>query len=86
MHYVYLLQLANTHIYSGLTKNLKRRYYEHQSGKTKSTKDLRPLKLIFFEAYLNKQDAERRERYFKTDKGKKMIRVLLREYFTNLKH
>lgn len=83
MHYTYLLQLADDKLYSGLTSNLKRRFNEHKNGKVESTKNFRPVKLIFYECFINRKDAERRERYFKTDKGKKMLKVILREYFNN---
>jgi putative endonuclease len=83
MFYTYILHLSNNNLYAGSTDNLKRRYYEHINGKVESTKNLRPLKLIFYEAFSNEKDAERRERYFKTDKGKKMLKVMLREYFNN---
>jgi len=81
MYFVYILLLSNNRLYAGYTDDLKRRFSEHCSGKVKSTKHLRPPKLIFYEMFLNKKDAERRERYFKTDKGKKVLRIMLREYF-----
>jgi putative endonuclease len=84
MFFVYLLLLKNNKIYTGYTDNLRRRIKEHKDGKVKSTKNLKPLKLIFCEIFLNKKDAQRREKYFKTTKGKKMIKILLKEYFKNL--
>ena len=53
---------------------------KHQQGFVPATKLRRPLKLIFFEAYLNQADALRRERYFKTTKGKTALRSMLKEY------
>jgi predicted GIY-YIG superfamily endonuclease len=50
-------------------------------GKIAATKARIPLTLIFFEGYLNKYDALRRESYFKTSKGKKSLNVMLWEYF-----
>ncbi|MAG44459.1 hypothetical protein CL633_01050 [bacterium] len=50
-------------------------------GEVVSTKPRRPLKLIFYEAYLNRKDALRREKYFKTTKGKVSLRLMLREFF-----
>ena len=79
--YPYVLLLSNK-FYTGYTDDLKRRLQEHRLGKVVSTRYSRPVILIFYEAFLNKKDAQRRERYFKTDKGKKMIRVILREYFS----
>ncbi|MFQ5714412.1 MAG: GIY-YIG nuclease family protein [Candidatus Scalinduaceae bacterium] len=42
----------------------------HLSGKNLSAKSRRPFKLIYYEALLSKEDAQRREKYFKTIKGK----------------
>ena len=80
-HYLYvLLSLKDNKFYIGSTNDLKRRLQEHQQGKNISTAKRRPLKLIFYEAYPTKSDAERREGYFKTDKGKTTLRQMLRGY------
>lgn len=79
-HYVYiLLSLKDKKFYIGLTNNLERRLEEHRQGKNISTSKRLPLKLIYYEAHLSKEDAERRERYFKTDKGKLTLRMILRD-------
>lgn len=79
MYYVYVLQsLKDKKLYIGFTSNLKRRFKEHQLGNSKSTKSRRPLKLIYYETHLNKKDAQRRERYFKTEKGKSTLKQMLR--------
>lgn len=80
-HYVYiLLSLKDNKFYIGSTNNLKRRLKEHQSGKNISTSKRLPLELIYFEGHLSKSDAERREKYFKTTKGKVTLRAILRDY------
>lgn len=85
-YFVYiLLSLKDKKFYIGLTNKVERRYFEHQMGKNTSSFKRRPLKLIFYEAYLNKKDAERRERYFKTTKGKVTLRQMLKEYFKEIK-
>jgi putative endonuclease len=38
-----------------------------------------PLKLLFYEAYLSREDALRREKYFKTTDGKRAIKLMIRE-------
>jgi len=78
MFYAYILLLSNGKLYSGYTGDLKRRYSEHKNGKGKFTRKLRPLKLIYYEAFINKKDARRRERYFKTTKGKATLRAMLK--------
>jgi putative endonuclease len=68
--------------YTGYTKNLKLRFEQHTKGLVASTKNRRPLKLIYFEACLNQQDAIRREKYLKTHYGKMFIKNRLKSYFT----
>jgi len=79
MYFAYILLLKNTNLYAGYTDNLKRRLSEHLAGKVNSTRNRRPLKLIYYEAFVSKEDARRREKYFKTTKGKSTLRLMLRE-------
>lgn len=46
-----------------------------------STRTRVPAKPIFFEGFLNKYDALRREGYFKTTAGKRTLKLMLREYY-----
>ncbi|MEW6684910.1 MAG: GIY-YIG nuclease family protein [Candidatus Edwardsbacteria bacterium] len=83
MFYIYVLQSEkDKKFYTGLTNNLKKRIEEHCSGMVSSTKDRRPLKLVYYEACLNQQDAIHREKYLKTTYGKRYIKTRLRNYFT----
>ena len=85
MYYVYvLLSLKDKKFYIGFTNDFKRRLKEHNSGKNISTKSRLPLKLLYYEAHLSKTDAARRERYFKTSKGKSTLKQMLRESFRDL--
>jgi putative endonuclease len=80
--YVYVLfSKKDSCFYIGFTSDLKKRYSEHQRGKVKATSPRRPFEMIFYEAYRNKYDALRREKYLKTTKGKTTIRSMLKEYF-----
>lgn len=80
--YVYVLQSKNKDfIYVGITANLRKRFFEHNNKKELSTKHYAPFDLIFYEAYRSEKDAKRREEYFKTTKGKTMLRMMLKEYF-----
>lgn len=82
-YYVYVLQsLKNYKFYTGYTENLKLRFEEHQKGYVSSTKDRRPLKLIYSEACSNKKDAMHREKYLKTYLGKMFLRNRLKSYLT----
>jgi putative endonuclease len=71
-------------LYIGYSSNLEKRIEKHNSGGCKSTAPRRPLKLIFCEYYLFKQDAMKREDYFKTTAGKKALKLMLRTTFENL--
>lgn len=65
MYYVYLLQGDKEKIYVGYTNDLKRRLHEHLRGKTYTTKRIRNIKLIYYEAYLSQEKAEVREKKLK---------------------
>lgn len=83
--YVYILQSKiKDFIYVGYTKNLRKRFLEHNNKEEISTKHYAPLELIFYEAYRDQKDAKRREDYFKTTKGKVTLRMMLREYLENI--
>jgi putative endonuclease len=69
--YVYiLLSEKDNKRYIGCTENLDRRLTEHNSGLVKSTRNRRPVKLIYFEKYKSKSDAMKREKEIKAKKGK----------------
>jgi putative endonuclease len=78
MYYVYLLKLYDNTIYTGRSDDLKRRITEHQTGKVHSTKHKLPARLIYYEGYLNKNDAIARELYLKTGDGRREIRKQLK--------
>ncbi|OGC88526.1 hypothetical protein A2419_01740 [Candidatus Adlerbacteria bacterium RIFOXYC1_FULL_48_26] len=84
MHTVYLLENQNDKSwYIGQTNNLKRRLFEHNSGiggRTTSLKEKGSWKLIYAEAYLNKQDALGRERFLKGGSGRKYLQKQLTHY------
>jgi putative endonuclease len=66
--------------YTGYTKNLKVRFEQHQNGEVESTKDRRPLVLIYFEGCLNQQDATHREKYLKSHYGKMYLKKRLKNW------
>jgi len=75
MFYIYILQSKlDNKLYTGFTGNLKKRLFEHNSGGVTSTKNRRPLELIYYEAYKEKSDALKREKFLKTTKGKLQLR------------
>ncbi len=82
--YVYVLRSGKDYdFYIGSTNNLKRRVRQHQCGENTSTSKRRPLELLYFEGHRSKSDALRREKYFKTTKGKVTLRQLMRNALEN---
>ncbi|OIO18285.1 hypothetical protein AUJ29_00155 [Candidatus Kuenenbacteria bacterium CG1_02_38_13] len=79
-YYVYVLFGRSNKLYIGRTNDLERRYNEHKQGKVWTTSRMLPVKLIFYEFFLSKNDAVRRERYLKTNKGKSTLKLMLRDY------
>jgi putative endonuclease len=82
-HYVYVLRSQKDgKFYVGYTKNVQKRLEEHNSGQVQSTKERRPMKLIYWEGCIDQQDATRREKYLKTAWGKRYIKGCVRNYLT----
>lgn len=81
-HYVYIFQsLKNGSLYVGYTKDLIKRFEQHNRGESPATKPFRPYKLICYEALLNRVDAKRREEYLKSGYGRRTIAKMLERYF-----
>ena len=81
MFYTYvLLSEKDKEFYVGFTNDLKRRLDEHQRGVVGSTAQRRPLKLVYYEACLNENDAIKREKYFKTGFGRRFLRNRMKTY------
>lgn len=75
MYYVYILQsIKDNKLYIGYSADLKKRLYEHSKGKVSSTKNRRPMDLIYYEAYRAEKDARIREIFLKTGQGREFIK------------
>ncbi len=100
-YYTYILKSEKDgNFYTGYTKNLEQRFENHQKGQVESTKNRRPLQLIYYEACLNKADAIHREKYSpcginrrfsfaiqqgkKTYHGKMFLKNRLKSYFNRV--
>ncbi len=85
MFYVYVLHsLEDRSFYIGFSTDLRRRMSEHKQGASFATKYRGPWKLIYYEAYIDRQDAEGRERYLKSGSGRQFLRQQLRHYLGKL--
>ena len=70
MYYVYILKLKNNTFYIGFSSDLKNRIKEHQGGNVLRTKNLRPVKLVFYAAFVSKKKALQFEKYLKSGSGR----------------
>ncbi|MDO8498939.1 MAG: GIY-YIG nuclease family protein [bacterium] len=81
MFYTYLLQSEKDgKWYTGSTGDLRKRFAEHNSGRNFSTKHRNPFKLIYYEACLDRDDAEAREKFLKSGPGKKYLKNRLKRF------
>ena len=86
MLYVYILRSKiDGKLYVGFTEDLRKRIIMHNLKLTKSTKPRAPFGLIYYEAYKNRKDALRREKFFKTGWGRQFISKNLNNYFNSEK-
>ncbi len=80
MFYVYILRSKETgKLYAGYSTDLKSRIKKHFNKGVHTTKRMGPIKLIFYEAFSSEKDAKRREGYFKTTKGKRALKIMLKD-------
>lgn len=80
MYYLYILKsVKNNRYYIGSTNNIERRLLEHNSGKTKSLKYLRPLKLVFKKEFMIDADAKAIERKLKKFKNKNILESIIKD-------
>lgn len=85
MYYVYILHSTiDKRLYTGSTPDLKKRFRKHNSGLVRSTKNRKPLNLIYYEAYKLPEDGRRREKYLKSGSGRKELAKQLVSIFTKL--
>jgi len=60
--------------YIGSTSNIQRRLAEHNKGLVKSTRNRRPLELVYSEVFADKTSAMEREKFLKTGRGREYLR------------
>lgn len=83
MFYIYIIQSKkDKKWYTGYSKDLRKRFNEHNSNISYSTKNRVPFKLIYYEACLNSQDARLREKYLKTGMGKRYLKNRLKRFLS----
>ena len=74
MYYFYVLQNGGGAFYFGSTSNLRKRVADHNGGKSRYTKGKGPYRLVYYEAYLSKRLAIKRELHIKNSgKERKLL-------------
>ncbi len=80
MHYIYILKNdKNGKLYKGCTNDLRKRVAIHNHSKVISTKNRGLWVLIYYEAFFNKTDALREEKFLKSGKGRERLKLLLKK-------
>ena len=67
----------NGDLYVGICKNVERRIGEHQAGKNRYTKGLRPWRVMLVEEYPDWSAARQKEKYYKSGIGKEYLKRFL---------
>jgi putative endonuclease len=66
--------------YIGFSSNLTKTLRDHENGAAFATSYRGPWKLIYYEAYLEREDALGRERYLKSGNGRRFLKSQLSSY------
>ncbi|MBK7097486.1 MAG: GIY-YIG nuclease family protein [Sphingobacteriales bacterium] len=75
MFYAYVLKSEKyDYYYKGHCENLEERLKEHNDGRTISNKAYLPFSIVYFEEFETREEAIRREKYFKTAAGRKFLK------------
>ena len=83
MYYTYVIQSQKSnYLYTGSTNDLRKRFKQHNKGKSTWTKSRGPWKLIYYEACLNEEDARAREKYLKSGVGKRYLKNRIKRFLT----
>jgi putative endonuclease len=67
----------NGNFYVGICKNIANRLKEHEAGKNRYTKGLRPWKLVHSEEFPDWKEARAKEKYYKSGVGKEYLKKIL---------
>ncbi|MFA6928360.1 MAG: GIY-YIG nuclease family protein [Patescibacteria group bacterium] len=82
MYYVYVLfSEKDRKLYIGYSADLKTRIENHLKGKVEITKNRLPLKLVYYEAFINEMAARKQELFYKTGQGRRVLKNRL-EFLT----
>ncbi len=79
-YYVYVIRSKEfDYTYVGHTFDLVNRVKEHNAGKTRSNKAFAPFELVYFEVYETREEAVKREKYYKSGSGRERLKIILKD-------
>ena len=82
--YVLLCEVKNkTNFYIGYCEDLKKRFNDHLEHKVDTTKKFDKIKLVYYEACLDKTDARKREIQLKTGFGRGYLKRRLQSFLNS---
>ena len=76
MWYIYILKCKGGFLYTGMTKDLERRFKEHLSGKSRYTSYNQPVCLVYKEEYPTRSEAAKREAKIKSWPRKRKLALI----------
>jgi putative endonuclease len=75
MYFTYVIKsIQHDYYYKGHCENLDKRLQEHNLGLTVSIKPYRPFVMVYFEKFETREEAVKRERYFKSAAGRRFLK------------
>ena len=78
MFYAYVLKsVKHDYFYKGHCENLQTRMAEHNAGMTTSIEPYIPFEIVYFEEFDTREEAIKREKYFKTSAGRRYLKTKL---------
>ena len=88
MYYTYVLlcksDKLDEDLYIGFTSDLRERVKKHQAKNVKTTSKFEEVVLVYYEACLSKEDAQRRELQLKTGFGRGFLKRRIENYFAGM--
>ena len=80
MFYAYVISSRKAlFLYKGHCEDLSERLKQHNSGMTESIRSYTPFDLVYFEEFLTRNEAIKREKYFKTAAGRRYLKSKLKK-------
>jgi putative endonuclease len=69
--------ISKNYIYVGMSNEISRRFKEHCSSKSRTTRPYAPFKIIYTEECPDRKSARVREKYLKSGVGKEFLRSIV---------